>query len=210
MSCGGLKPLVYTVHEMRCEKGHVQWIGGIGDHSVFCTECGANRISTGNMQTYPLTPDRDADSGMLFYRETPKVFGPNDVPEPPPATKIYTKEGVIELVELATKATYNQDPEKGGIKLDAGKPEWSMIPMEALEEVVHVFMKGRDKYTRNNWRKGMSWSRVMDSTMRHIYAWYWRKEDKDPESGFSHLAHAVANLMFLLTYEKSYKEGDDR
>jgi len=35
-------------------------------------------------------------------------------------------------------------------------------------------------------------------------------EDKDPESGLSHLAHSLCCLMFLLEFEKTHPELDDR
>ena len=35
-------------------------------------------------------------------------------------------------------------------------------------------------------------------------------EDKDPESGLSHLAHAACCIMFLLEFEKTHPELDDR
>ena len=50
----------------------------------------------------------------------------------------------------------------------------------------------------NNWRQGgMRWGQVFASLQRHLWAW-WRGEDKDPESGLSHLAHATANVMFQI------------
>jgi hypothetical protein len=45
--------------------------------------------------------------------------------------------------------------------------------------------------------------------MRHIMA-FNDGEDKDPESGLSHLAHAACCIMFLLEFEKTHQELDDR
>jgi hypothetical protein len=45
--------------------------------------------------------------------------------------------------------------------------------------------------------------------MRHLHA-FNDGEDKDPESGLSHLAHASCCLMFLLEFEKTHQELDDR
>ena len=42
-----------------------------------------------------------------------------------------------------------------------------------------------------------------------MFAWF-RGERNDPESGLSHLAHAICNLMMLIHYETTYPEGDDR
>jgi hypothetical protein len=45
--------------------------------------------------------------------------------------------------------------------------------------------------------------------MRHLHA-FNDGEDKDPESGLSHLAHLGCCVMFLLEFEKTHKELDDR
>ena len=37
---------------------------------------------------------------------------------------------------------------------------------------------------------------------RHIFAW-WGGEDKDPETGFSHLAHAACCLLFLMEFQRN-------
>ncbi len=44
---------------------------------------------------------------------------------------------------------------------------------------------------------------------RHIFAW-WGGEDKDPETGFSHLAHAGCCLLFLMEFQRNSWGTDDR
>ena len=51
--------------------------------------------------------------------------------------------------------------------------------------------------------------RPLAAAMRHIMA-FNDGEDKDPESGLSHLAHAACCIMFLLEFEKTHPELDDR
>jgi hypothetical protein len=46
----------------------------------------------------------------------------------------------------------------------------------------------------------MAWSRPFDALMRHMTAW-WEGEATDPETGFSHLAHAACCVCYLLAYE---------
>lgn len=60
-----------------------------------------------------------------------------------------------------------------------------------------------------NWELGMSWSRVFGAAMRHLWAW-WKKEDKDPETGYSHLWHAFTCIAFLIAYEQRNAGKDDR
>ena len=85
--------------------------------------------------------------------------------------------------------------EKPFQKNDQGKPDLTLIPVGALWEVAQVFGHGAQKYGRDNWLKGCDWSRYAAAALRHITQWA-TGEDKD-ESGYSHLAHAIASLLIL-------------
>ena len=85
-----------------------------------------------------------------------------------------------------------------GVKYDASKPRWSLIPQGTLEEVIKVLEYGANKYAPDNWKKVPEMEvRYYDAAMRHIDA-YWQGEYLDEESGQPHLAHAVCCLMFLM------------
>ncbi|HKE56465.1 MAG TPA: dATP/dGTP diphosphohydrolase domain-containing protein [Pyrinomonadaceae bacterium] len=58
----------------------------------------------------------------------------------------------------------SDDLGKGGVKKDLGKLRWSLLPWDALEEVVKVLMFGASKYADRNWEKGMDWDRVFDGS----------------------------------------------
>jgi hypothetical protein len=62
---------------------------------------------------------------------------------------------------------------------------------------------------QRNWEPGMAWSRCYASALRHLFAW-WRGEDKDPQTGLSHLAHCACNILFLLEYQELKRGTDDR
>lgn len=89
------------------------------------------------------------------------------------------------------------------LRFDEGKSNWSLMPFEAVEEINKVLEFGAKKYAAWNFTKngGMNHSRILNSLLRHIFS-YMRGEDKDPESGLSHLAHAGCNILFLLYYKK--------
>lgn len=96
-------------------------------------------------------------------------------------------------------------------KNDKGKPTYELIPFDLLDDVNKVLQHGQKIYGTNNWQKteGFKLSRCYNALLRHMFAW-WRGEDIDPESGISHLAHAMCNLLFL-TYHFRYTKGcDDR
>jgi len=97
----------------------------------------------------------------------------------------------------------------GALKHDSGKAPMNLLSREALEQTAMVMEFGKDKYAAHNWRKGFAWSRPLSAAMRHLMA-FNDGEDKDPESGLSHLAHAACCIMFLLEFEKTHKHLDDR
>lgn len=97
-----------------------------------------------------------------------------------------------------------------GVKHDSGKstrPE--LIPPEAIDALGTVLAFGAKKYADRNWELGMGWGRVFGAAMRHLWAW-WRREDKDPETGYSHLWHAFTCVAFLIAYESRTIGRDDR
>lgn len=98
---------------------------------------------------------------------------------------------------------------EGGIRYDDGKLRYDLIPADALEELAKVYTMGSKKYDEHNWRKGILWSRMFASIMRHVWSWF-RGSDKDYESGLHPLAHAAFHCFTLINYSKSHPEFDDR
>lgn len=78
-----------------------------------------------------------------------------------------------------------------------------------LTGLARVLTFGAQKYAAHNWRKGIVYSRLFASLMRHLWAW-WGGEELDPESGESHLDHASCCLMFLRELSVTRKDLDDR
>lgn len=97
----------------------------------------------------------------------------------------------------------------GGRKDDAGKPRMDLLPPTALLEIASVLTLGAAQYGEYNWLKGMKWSRLIGAASRHMAA-FSAREDNDPISGFSHLAHAACCMLFLLTYKQLGLGEDDR
>ena len=95
------------------------------------------------------------------------------------------------------------------VKHDTNKIPVELLPSQALEEIAKVLAFGAIKYDSWNWAKGFKWMRLIGAAIRHLYA-FQRGEDKDPESGLSHLAHAGCCVLFLLQHEISKLGQDDR
>lgn len=97
-----------------------------------------------------------------------------------------------------------------GTKHDQEKNRLELIPAEFVEATAYVLTWGARKYQAWNWKRGIVYSRCFGALLRHLYAW-WRGEDKDPETGYSHLWHASCELMFLIYFEiEGKKQLDDR
>lgn len=95
-----------------------------------------------------------------------------------------------------------EDAPTTGSKHDSGKPLMGAVPPNAQLAVAKVLTFGAEKYGRDNWRQvENAETRYMDAALRHINA-YQRGEVADPESGESHLAHAVCSLMFMLELQE--------
>lgn len=85
-----------------------------------------------------------------------------------------------------------------GTKHDKGKIRFSLLPWDALMEVVRALEHGTIKYAVGNWKKvPKGRTRWFDAAMRHTLAWH-QGEIRDPESGLHHLAHATTCLLFLV------------
>lgn len=71
--------------------------------------------------------------------------------------------------------------------------------IEALNQMTIAMEYGANKpeYGRNNWKKGMEWSRLIDAAQRHGLA-ILNDEDIDADSGNRHVAHMLASIHMLL------------
>lgn len=117
-----------------------------------------------------------------------------------PVGKLYYKNSMLNV---------SYKIEMGATKHDSGKLPLELLPFEALEEVGKVLKFGAEKYDAHNWRKGFIWSRLIGAALRHVFS-FAKGEDKDPETGLSHLAHACCCILFLLSFTLTNNGNDDR
>ncbi len=98
-----------------------------------------------------------------------------------------------------------------GLKHDKGKPDFSLLPWESIEEVVKVMDFGAKKYQRDNWRQVKhAKCRYFAAAVRHIITEWWvHGRTKDEESGYHPLAHAVCCLLFLMEFDRSRYPDDN-
>jgi hypothetical protein len=87
-----------------------------------------------------------------------------------------------------------------GIKYDNCKPDYSLIPPNALDDVARVLTYGATKYDRDNWKELENLdNRYFAAAQRHL--WALRKgETYDDETGIHHGAHAICCMMFIIEF----------
>lgn len=94
-------------------------------------------------------------------------------------------------------------------RFNEGKPDFTLIPVDALEAEAKVWMAGQEKYGRHNWEK--LWGAdtvnvVLASLLRHAFA-ISSGEIRDPETGEYHAAHIRCNAAMLIRYEEQNEQS---
>ena len=95
------------------------------------------------------------------------------------------------------------------MRFNKNKLSWSLVDFESMESMVEVLMFGAKKYERHNWKSGLDVDEVCESLARDLFA-FMNGEDKDKESGLSHIGHIQCNSMFLSYMMKHKPELDKR
>ncbi len=94
-------------------------------------------------------------------------------------------------------------------KHDSNKNRLELIPVSGIEGIGRAMTFGATKYNDNNWANGFNYTRLYGSAMRHLTSWM-QGQDKDPESGLSHLDHLGACVVMLIAHETEGLGNDDR
>lgn len=91
------------------------------------------------------------------------------------------------------------------LRFNQDKLDWTLIPFEALEEVVKVLEMGAVKYGRNNYqlKPGLPLESYIQSSFRHLIE-LTKGELIDKESELNHFGHIAANALMYLWTLKNY------
>ena len=114
------------------------------------------------------------------------------------------------MLTLQEKDPHGLAANEAGAKLDAGKPDTSLLLMfgRALLGVAMVGTFGAKKYTRGGWQHVADGkTRYMAAGLRHVFKSFYARTD--PDSGLPHLAHAAWNFLAVLELEYREEEKGD-
>lgn len=96
------------------------------------------------------------------------------------------------------------------VKFDSKKLRYDLIPSAAEAALAEALTLGATKYSPNNWREGIVYSRLLASLRRHVSA-LAAGEDRCPVDGQLHLGSIMAIAAMLCEYEATgRKDLDDR
>ena len=94
-------------------------------------------------------------------------------------------------------------PKIKGAKYDDGKPRPSLVPVEAIEAIMHVREFGKAKYAdAEDWRK-VPREKWLDALLRHVLNIWDNPLALDDESGLPALWHVITNAAFLCAAYKN-------
>jgi uncharacterized protein YuzB (UPF0349 family) len=116
------------------------------------------------------------------------------------------KDEIVKEVDDFTQALIERD--KQALRYNQGKVQWSLVDYKSIEPMVRVLEYGCLKYSKNNWKKGMPVSQIIESMLRHTYK-LLEGELVDPESGIEHVGHIQCNAMFLAYVLREKPEYND-
>lgn len=96
-----------------------------------------------------------------------------------------------------------------GKKYDNDKAMFDLIPPLAELEVARVLTYGAKKYEPENWRYVEDATRRYTAAARRHINSAMQGEQCDPETGYSHYAHAICCLMFMLEMELEKRRKEE-
>lgn len=105
--------------------------------------------------------------------------------------------------DFVTKDSGQREEFSTGARRDSlkGKARYDLIPWESAKRLAELYQRGAVKYGENNWEKGIPFSRVYGSLIRHVFQYAEGDATED------HLAAVAWNAFTLMAYECRIQEG---
>ncbi len=105
---------------------------------------------------------------------------------------------------MNTKFSGVKDKYPSGATRDrrAGKGRFDLLSAHALHRLAGVYERGALNHGDSNWAKGIPFSRLLDSALRHINQFQRGLRDED------HIAQAAWNLFCVLHFLEEGREKE--
>ena len=102
-----------------------------------------------------------------------------------------------------------EDKKERADRFNTDKPKWALVDFKSLEPMVNVLEFGAQKYSKDNWKKGLLVTEICESLLRHTFDLLEGKT-LDDESKLKLTGHILANAMILEHMISNKPEFDDR
>lgn len=97
--------------------------------------------------------------------------------------------------------------ENKSLRYNENKPHWALVDFKSIEPMVKVLEYGTLKYSRDNWKKGLDTTEILESLSRHLFA-LMSGEEVDSESQLPHIGHIMCNAMMYQYHLNKNKENE--
>ena len=85
---------------------------------------------------------------------------------------------------------------------------YDLIPVQGITEVSKVLTEKLNRHEVNEWKYGISWTRILSSLKKHLTE--FELGNDYTEEGLLHIAEVAADALILCEYYSIYPQGDDR
>lgn len=85
---------------------------------------------------------------------------------------------------------------------------YDLLPPIGTKETIKVLSNKLEKYGKNEWKYGLSWTDVLSSLKKHLLA--FEAGEDYTENNLLHIAEVAMNALILAEYYSIYPQGDDR
>ena len=103
------------------------------------------------------------------------------------------------------RANQNTTAVGTGLRADAGKLRYDLLPVGPLAEEARVYTLGAAKYGDNNWRGGIAYENCVAALMRHVEQ--WRAGESRDADGQHHMASVKFWANAIIQFEMDEQEG---
>ena len=85
-----------------------------------------------------------------------------------------------------------------------GKIRWDLLPIESLKRVAEHYTEGAKKYNDNNWKKGITTERFIESAQRHFSEYLLGRAFPEEEiyREEDHLSATIFNILGIIYNEE--------